>query len=214
MKKIVSFTTTTSKLWRALEWHCIIAGTSISISSPCMACFLQLISCVAVISVAYKCDASLKKWEDLVVFLQQRKTAHQLSSWLLCAPHIQALPSEGVFHRTKETNIEKKLPPAVKTPLWWEMKKSTLSVAERFKACRLSGPWSSFFIVLIYDGHAWKKLEARPHRSVQYHVGPMPSVYLPSLWRGMKKTSSTTTPFVLLLLYNYYCWFTTTTTTK
>jgi len=76
------------------------------------------------------------------------------------------------------------------------------------KACGLSGPWSSFFIVLIYDGHAWKKLEARPHRSVQYHVGPMPSVHLPSLEEGDlgRKKSSTT------LLHLLFFFFSTTIT--
>jgi hypothetical protein len=64
-----------------------IAGTSISISSSCMACLLMLVSCVAGMRVAYKCDASWKIWS---CFTPKKDC---------CAPHIQAPPSEEVFDR-------------------------------------------------------------------------------------------------------------------
>ena len=91
---------------------------SISISSSCMERLLNYLyftccnehSRIVVIYIyiyIYNCDASLGKISSCL------KTAPQLSSSprgeCVCAPHIQALPSEEVFDRRKET-------PKVKLP--------------------------------------------------------------------------------------------------
>ena len=139
------------------------------------------------------------------VFYPAKKDCSTALSSSTCVCSVSRLPSEEVFDGGERTKKNYDYT-AGQTSLVMGDEKSTLSVAERVKRVVLMVV--SFYCLHLRTDTPEKEKEADLTDSVQNAVGPMPSVYLPSRWRWMKKTC-TTTPFVLLHFYNYYCWFTT-----